>query len=189
MYFDAVGNPVARIDGLGRLTSIVHDAMDRRVSRSLPGGAVVAYAYAPDGQRTSVADALGVTAYGYDAAGRLASVTHPTGDVVTYGRDAAGRLTALVAPASATGYERDALGRLTRVTTPEGAFTFDLDLAGNRVRKSAPNGLVTDTALDLRDRPTTIVQRNGGGTTLGSWSIAYTPSGRRSSIVELDGSV
>ncbi len=59
----------------------------------------------------------------------------------------------------------------------------------SRVRKSAPNGLVTDTAFDLRDRPTTIVQRNGGGTVLGSWTVAYTPAGRRASIAERDGSV
>ncbi|MCC7114261.1 MAG: PASTA domain-containing protein [Burkholderiales bacterium] len=187
--YDAVGNRVGRIDGLGRLTAVVHDTMDRRVSRTLPGGSVVTYAYAPDGQRSSVADAHGVIAYAYDAAGRLASVTQPAGDVVSYGHDAAGRLASLVAPASVTVYGRDALGRLTRVTTPEGAFGFDLDLVGNRVRRSAPNGLVSDSTFDLRDRPATIVQRNGGGTTLSSWTIAYTPTGRRSSIAELDGSV
>ena len=94
----------------------------------------------------------------------------------------------LAAPASTTSYEHDALDRLTRVGVPEGTFDFAWDLVGNRVRQSAPNGVVATTLFDARDRPISIVQRNAGGV-LASWTTAYSPSGRRLAITELDGSV
>jgi len=187
--YDAVGNVVARTDGLGRVTTITYDAMDRRVATILPGGATLAWTYAPDGQRAGASDERGVTTYAYDAAGRIAAITHPGGEVVSYAFDAADRIVSIAPPSGATGYGYDALGRLVTVTAPEGAHVAAYDLLGNRVRRVDPNGIVTDTTLDARYRPVLSTQRTAGGTLLGSWTIGYTPAGRRSSVAALDGSV
>ena len=187
--YDAAGNPVLRIDGLGRATTLMVDAMNRPTQKVLPGGNTVSYTYMADGQRASVTDSRGVTNYAYDGSGRLASITHPTGETVNYTRDANGNVVSIAAASGALGYAYDALDRLAQVTATEGAATASYDLAGNRVRQTAANGIVTDSAFDLRNRPTSVSHKTGGGTVLHSFSTTYSPSGRRTKIIELDGAV
>jgi RHS repeat-associated protein len=186
--WDAAGNLIARTDGLGRVTSIAHDAMDRPTVRTLPGGVSIATTYHADGRRAAVTDARGVTRFDYDEVGRLASVTHPTGEVVSYAYDANGNLASLSTPAATLAYAYDALDRLTQVTAPEGATTQAYDLAGNRVRRTLANGIVSEVVYDTRNRPTALAHRLGAAT-LQSYTTTWSPANRRTSLTEADGSV
>ena len=187
--FDAVGNLVAHVDGLGRTTTYTYNVMNKLVAKSLPGAVTIAYGYKPDGQRASVTDPRGVTSYSYDSVGRLASITHPSGEVVSYARDANGNLLSLASPAATLNYGYDALNRLLQVNSPEGQSNSFYDLVGNRVRQTAANGIVTDVNYDNRNRPASLTHRNAGNVVLQSFTNAYSPAGRRSSVTEQDGSI
>ena len=74
-------------DGIGRLTSVTDAA--GTLSRSYDQfGNLLAEV------RTTSAATL-TTAYTYDAANRIASITYPSGAVVSYTRDIMGRVTAI----------------------------------------------------------------------------------------------
>lgn len=103
------------------------------------------------GQLKAVTDALGHTTTfdAYDGAGRLTQETDPNGRVTAYAYDARGRLITVTegapgATARVTRYAYDAAGELSQTTSPEGrtlAYTYDAahqligvtDGLGNRV--------------------------------------------------------
>ena len=187
--YDAVGNLVALTRPDGKTITFTYDAMNRLVRKSLPGGAQVDYTYQPDGQRATVTDARGVTAYAYDSIGRLASVTHPGGEVVKMTRDANGNLKSLASPAATIGYDYDALNRLVQVDAPEGQSRSYYDLVGNRVRDTLANGMATDAVFDARNRVTQLAHRAPGNAVLRSFANGYSPAGRRTQTTEDDGSI
>jgi RHS repeat-associated protein len=90
------------------------------------------------------------SAYGYDLAGNLTSVTDPEGHVLRYTYDLAGRRTGQTDP-------------------NRGSASYTYDLAGNRVTATGANGDVIHTSYDLLGRPT--ARRSGGptGPVLASW--------------------
>jgi RHS repeat-associated protein len=111
---DLLGRPVSSVDVWGTTTATTYDPAGRvaTVTTSRPAGPGyrLAYAYNLDGQVTSVSDVVvssGVStvlaAPAYDAAGRLASVSYPSGagnsgngtSLASAGFDAAGRATGL----------------------------------------------------------------------------------------------
>jgi RHS repeat-associated protein len=186
--YDAVGNLVASTDANGKTITMLYDAMDRLIRKNLPGGASVVIAYTADGKRSTVTDSRGVTAYAYDALGQLAGVTHPGGATVGFNRDANGNLLSLASPAATVSYGYDALDRLTQITSPDGQGTQVYDLGGNRVRTTVPGGVHTDYTYDLRNRVSTIAHKSAGNAVLRSFSNAYSPSGRRTQVVDDDGS-
>src|SRR5574337_1173164 len=122
--YDAAGNLRSMAWSNGRSMSRTYDALDRLVLESYGGGAAVtAYGYDGGGfgigRLTSMSDSAGSTTwtfdagghvlvhsrnsgarslvnrYAYDAAGRPASLTYPSGAVVSQSYDAAGRVSAL----------------------------------------------------------------------------------------------
>lgn len=111
---DVLGRPVSSVDVWGTTTTTTYDAAGRvatvTTSRAAGPGYRLAYAYNLDGQVTSVSDvtvATGATtvlaAPVYDAAGRIASVSYPSGagnsgngtSLASAGFDEAGRATGL----------------------------------------------------------------------------------------------
>ena len=121
--------------------------------------------------------------------GRLRSVNHPSGEVLAYTHDADGNVTSITTPSATVNYADDALDRLVDVVTPEGTASLAYDLVGNRLpRLAAANGITTDAAFDSRNRPTRLAHKAPGGATLLSYAMAYSASGRRTSVAEADGS-
>ncbi len=111
--YDAAGNRLTHTDARGITLTYTYDALNRLTHVDAPGAADdITYTYdtCPNGvgrlctvttAATTVQygyDALGQLvsdqglSYAYDAAGRLASMTYPSGAVVTYGYDADGRV-------------------------------------------------------------------------------------------------
>ncbi len=112
---DDAGNVVTMLDARGRLTTYDYDELNRLTLETLHGGSTITYEYDigtnaigrlnriidPSGQTawsysnfgevTSKTQTIGAVAltvgYSYDSAGRLATMTLPSGKVVTYGYD------------------------------------------------------------------------------------------------------
>jgi RHS repeat-associated protein len=121
--FDAAGNVLTSTDAGGKTTSYTYDALNRMTKETFSDGASVAWQYDVGangkGRLKRIKDRTGstdysydtvghvtrkrqvisgltlTTLYGYDAGGRLASITYPSGKQVVYGYDAAGGVISL----------------------------------------------------------------------------------------------
>ena len=130
------------------LTLVENEGLLRTVT--LPDGRQVQYGYT-DGRLTSVTDAAGdVTAFSYDAAGRMTQLTDPTGAVQfvnTYGED--GRV---AVQADATGAETtfywDEEAQTSYVTGPQGDVWVYVYRGPVLMWSSDPGGVETDYVYD-----------------------------------------
>lgn len=128
--------------GIGRLTSLTDAAGS--LSRS----------YDERGNMLTETRTVGTTnyptTYSYDAASRVASITYPSGTLVTNGRDAVGRVTSITtkAPGSASvtlasGVTYEPFGPVTGTAAFNGdseTFTFDKDYRMTSLITTATNG-------------------------------------------------
>jgi RHS repeat-associated protein len=126
------------------------------------------------GRHLSTLDSLTgavVHEFGYDAAGRLASITDGDGNVTTVERDGAGQPTAIVGPyGQRTTLATDADGYLTRITNPAGgtnhlAYTAEGLLTGITNERGYTAGKTYDADGRL------VRDEDPAG---GSWSFART---------------
>lgn len=88
------------------------------------------------------------TAYSYDAANRIASITYPSGTVVSYTRDIMGRVTAISARPSG-GMSTPVVSSITHEPLgPCTAFTFDNGVAKTRdfLRTPAARKILSTTS-------------------------------------------
>ncbi|MGI8982005.1 MAG: Calx-beta domain-containing protein, partial [Pirellulaceae bacterium] len=182
---DASGNLLYAHDTYHYGSSYVYDARDRlkTVNGQDPDGtgqlvgSVTAYAYDDASQLTSLTDPLGfVTSYTYDNAGHLASVTEPD-------PDGAGPLASPV-----TAYKYDIVGRLISVTDPRGNITsYTWDPHDNLATVTTPDpdgagplpALVTTYAYNAAGEVTsvTLPDPDGAGP-LTSQVTSYTYNGQ-----------
>ncbi|MGK3968404.1 hypothetical protein WMF38_30010 [Sorangium sp. So ce118] len=133
-----------------------HDAVDREVRRTMPGGAVVETDH--DGLRAEVIDALGHV-----------EVTDALGHVTVVEHDPLGRpVTVTDAAMGVTRYKRGPFGALYTVTDPAGAVTRTRRDAFGRVRQ-----------LDHPDRGTTVFTSGPAWTAYGGKRILRTHASRR----------
>jgi YD repeat-containing protein len=154
----------------------------RRLTPSLPGpsagqflvpsedGSQV-YVFGPDGRQLKTVDALTgalVYQFGYDAAGRLVTVTDGDGNVTTIRRDAAGNPTAIVAPfGQTTTLAVDANGNLASITDPAGKTTqLAYDPGGLLTALTDPNGGTDRATYDGDGRLVRDVEPDGSSKTL-----------------------
>jgi RHS repeat-associated protein len=98
------------------------------------------------------------TQYGYTVGDRLASITYPSGIVVTYTRDAGGRVTGVLAKVGAnnvklithaTYYPFGPLNELAFGNGRTQTKTYDQDYAIDAITSSAANGLTLDFGVDV----------------------------------------
>ena len=140
--YDANGNRIERVDGLGRDTDHEFDPLDR-LKRTLdalrpqcPQGDTycgkTSYAYDARDNLRQVTDAKGLaTLYVYDGLSNLDTLTSPDTGTTVYTQDAAGnRLTQRDGRGITTTYSYDALNRLAGITYPSAALntTFFYDV-------------------------------------------------------------
>jgi len=188
--YDAVGNITARIDFNGDRTTYVYDVMNRLTEKTFDDGSNVAYTYTSTGQRHSVTDSRGTTTYEYNDLDRLAKVTHPGQEVISYAYDLNGNLASQTTPGGSVNYEYDALNRLTEVLSPNGDIhQYSYDAAGNRKYIYAPNDFITEYIYNRRNRLTQLTHQTSSGTIQDSFTYTLSPSGRRTSVIDGDGSI
>ncbi|MBW3540935.1 MAG: hypothetical protein KY476_11745 [Planctomycetes bacterium] len=163
-------------DESGHTWSHTLDANGNRIETTDPAGHSTTYTYTPAGLPGSITrpdpDGAGplvapVTAFTYDASGRLTTITNPDGTTQQFAWDSADNLTSLIDElALATAFAYDALGRRTSMTDPAARVTtYDYD-DGNRL-----------SSITLPDA--------GGGSPV--YNYSYDARGRLMSSTEPDG--
>lgn len=136
-------------------------------------------------ERETVTDALGTTAYTFDARVRLTQQVEPSGVSLTYTYDAVGNRTSIAAPSGATAYLYDVLGRLKTVTDPDGGITANTyGNAGNRTSVTYPNGVKTSYTYDSLNRLIRQENIRADLSTVSSYVYTLGPTGNRVRVVE-----
>jgi RHS repeat-associated protein len=131
--YDKVGNLTAVTDPLKRTTSYVYDGDNRRSQITYSDGKTptVKYEYNANGDRTSMTDGTGTTAYEYDQLDRLTATKDGHGNTAGYEYDLANEQTKITYPNGKTITRAyDNAGRLKSVTDwseHTTKFTYDAD--------------------------------------------------------------
>lgn len=177
LAYNAHGQPTEIVDPNGLATTLVYDARQRLVSRTV-GGETTRYAYDGAGQLTRIALPDGSHLdYAYDAAHRLAGIADGLGNRVEYTLDAMGNrvkedvrdVTGAIARSGARVY--DTLNRLAQSITASGNVTaFGYDDQGNLTSVTNPLGRRAARSYDALNRLVAMTDPAGGIT-----RIAYDP--------------
>lgn len=143
------------------------DARNQVQSQHDGEGDLTVFNYDANGNRSGQTDALGVmTRWNFDAENRLLSTVQnylgsdpATANTTTaYGYDTANHLVSVTDPDNlATGYQVDAMGRVTQLTSPDTGITASsYDAAGNRVSQTDARGVTSTYTYDALNRLTSI---------------------------------
>jgi YD repeat-containing protein len=170
--FDALGERLADIGGVGQKTALTYDANGNALTITDPLGRVTKQVFDALNRRTKVTDpAGGVTSVAYDAHDRPLSVTDPNGAV--------------------TSYIYDGFGDLIQKSSPDTGITvYHYDPAGNLVQRLDAAGIITNYAYDALDRvvsiaypgnpaenATLVYDESGYGFTIGRLTTVFDPAG------------
>lgn len=167
--YDAIRHRTAETDPLGHTTAYSYDKAENLTKVANPSSSNVAYSYDGAGKPTTkaISDSGAAYTYGYDPAGKLASVTDQAGRVSHYTYDAANRLTSASDP---WGYQqsltRDPSGLVTQATGSDNksvAYAYGTD--GRLQSTTDTSGKATTYAYDDAGRPFQIVHGDGVPTT------------------------
>ena len=176
MTYDAVGDRTQLQDSFGGTTTDTYDALHRLGTIQFGGSSQtplrVDMTYTALNQLATMirysnlggTTTVGLSAYGYDAGGRMTNLQQQNGsgstlENYTYTYDHADRATAEILNGSATSYAYDTTNQLTTVINSSGTTTYSYDATGNRTM----TGYVT-----------------GGGNELlndGTWTYTYDKDG------------
>jgi RHS repeat-associated protein len=143
--YDEQNRPVEAVEPDGTTMTVSYRGL--QVDVTGPRGSTTRYEKNADGDITAVHNwvdgAEQVARYGYDAAGRLTTITDPMGSQTRIGYDNLGNRTALEDPNAGTyTYEYDG-DRLVAETAPDGGTSrFVYDEAGDLLREELPSGEV-----------------------------------------------
>jgi RHS repeat-associated protein len=192
--YDALNRPTSITFPGSKTVGYGYDAAGNRSSITYPGGTrQVTYSYDQDERLASVTDwnsqqtsysydaasrltqttlpaSTGVTsAYSYNNANRLLSVTHSKGGSTiasaSYTLDAVGNRSQKTTAAGNETYTYDNLYRLTNVTYPDSTSTgYSYDPVGNRLTMSTAAG-TTNYGYDASDRLTSVTPPGSGAQT------------------------
>ena len=184
--YDAAGRLTSATDAAGTI-SLTYDARGFIATIEYPSGHGYTFQYNDAGQRTQRVGEDGYTLnYGYDAAGRLASLSD--GDavqLVQYAYDDNGRVSQETrANGSYTVYVYDAAGRITRLSNHaasaavQSQFEYTYDPNGNPVTITTPQGTTT-CAYDAAGQLVSVTRPDGH-----TLSYQYDAAGNRSAVFD-----
>ena len=134
-----------------------------QADEDVPVGPAVGFRYDDLGQVTAIqVGGRLVQERGYDALGRLASVSDPLGHRLNLTYDDAHRLTVVATATGQVRYTYDDLGRVTQVTGSLGQTTrYQYDGRGNLTQVTETNGAVTRYEYDSRGNLIHVVNAKG----------------------------
>jgi len=161
--YDAAGLLVSATQFDGQTSTITYDAAGRVTSEFLDGELVGESDYDDAGRLASFTDGGGTTTYSYDAIGRVTGVAGPTGDV-GYAYTLDGERASLTYPSGrVVSTSFDSAGSAVG-TTASGVGTWDIahTPAGFVSSVAAPNGLATTYGYDGDGRLSGISVAGGG---------------------------
>jgi|GEM_PF-685730 len=175
----------------GGTNRVVYDDRGLPLSVTGPSGDA-SFTYTPDGSMASRDDAAGLTQYGYDGAGRLASLSNSSAGVsVGYSYDEMSAVSSMSFGGTNNRrvFEYDDLHRLTsdRLVRSNGqvlgTITYGWDANGNETSKTVTRGSSTTSntyTYDLADR---LTSWDDGNTTVG---YRYDAAGNRTGVGDTD---
>jgi YD repeat-containing protein len=129
--YDAAGNVLTTVDAKGQTTHYTYDVLNRVTRIEYADDAVTTYNYDQGangiGRLTGIIDASGATLYAYDQKGRVQTETRTVSGstyVVGYSYDNAGRLSSITYPSGTiVSYTRDSTGRIKQIDVTRGNAT------------------------------------------------------------------
>ncbi|BBO34434.1 hypothetical protein PLANPX_4046 [Lacipirellula parvula] len=177
--YDAGGNVSVEVDPLGRRTSFsysatvqlkskqdprnvrityVYDSVGRQTEQVFSSGLRYTFTYDSMGNRLTMIDGSGASAYEYDALNRLSVAVTPSGQRITYGYDPAGNRASMVEPTGGRfTYAYDAVEQLTAIDNPFAErTTITYDEVGRQKSTLFANGMQTSNTHDGAGRLTQI---------------------------------
>ena len=186
--FDDAGRKTSFIDANGRETTYAYDARDRLIRTTFVDGSTLESTYnSLDRVLTSKDQEGRILRYTYDDVGNVLTVTDEKGQITQYGYDALDNMSSMTnANGRTTTFEYDALSRVIKRTMPLGmSELYTYDQVGNLATLTDFRGKQTSYEYDAMDRLLT----KRPDPTLGepNISFAYTPTGRRSSMIDASG--
>jgi YD repeat-containing protein len=169
---DALGNRTREdvLDPAAQLTQLRRrsfDALGRLAQDIGARDQLTAYAYDPNGNRSTFSDPLNNrTLFAYDGLNRLIQVTDPGLGQTRYRYDGQNRLIQVTDPRDLlTIYTVDGLGNRLQQDSPDtGQVTSTQDAAGNEVTRSDAKGQVSSFVYDALNRPTQATYHDGSQT-------------------------
>jgi YD repeat-containing protein len=184
--YDAAGRTIAQSDGAGT-TCTSYDGEGRKTAVKDANGHSTAYGYDPAGAVRTVTDALThVTTTVYDESGAVIAKTDGNNHTTTYAHDAEGNQTTVADPlghTTTTAY--DELGRKTSVTDPLSDTTgYAYDDEGRLTTTTTPRGKSSTTGYDTLGRITAKTDPNNHTTSYG-----YDADGNQVSVTDPLGNV
>ncbi len=144
--YDSVGNITEILTREGDVISYSYDELNRLITKTLPGPSVITYNYDALGRLTSMIDATGTTAFDYDTAGRIETVTDPETRTIGYTYDDNSNLQRLTYPDGYyLDYSYDELNRLESIIEDGTTLLvqYSYDPLSRRVTMSYGNGIMT----------------------------------------------
>jgi RHS repeat-associated protein len=181
--FDAAGNLLTSTDARGDKTTYAYDALNRVISESFSDGKLITFQYDQGaggiGHLTGVTDATGAVNFTYDQHGRLLTRHQQTGTVLlttTGAYDAFGRLASMTYPSGRTiTYAFDADGRVNAVASSGQSIASAITYQpfGNASGWTQGNGASYSRTIDLDGRIAAITL-GGTASIPGSTSLSFT---------------
>lgn len=181
--YDALHRLKTHTDGKGQTTTYTHQgavgsdlshSTDRIARIDFAGGASISFAYDANGNLLSRTDSSGTTTYAYDKLNQLTDETKPDNSHISYAHSADGELQSITENGATTQYSYDAAGRLTAVQEP-GPATIGISYPDEQhATISYPGGASVASTFDTAGRLLSIVNKNAAGSTVASYTYAYT---------------
>lgn len=197
--YDSANRVQMVVDGNGQSQTYGYDKLDRVTSilyRDSSGTIYdnATYSYDPDGDLLTRSDDAGTETYGYDSLDRLTSDVTPVGSTVRYTYDDANRLASVDdsgTGAQLTNYTYDAANRVKTIVEPGSKTTsYSYQDVPSVTKPTAtityPNAASVLSTYDTGGRLTSIVDKDGSGATVASFSYSY---GWNSGATNKDGAV
>jgi trimeric autotransporter adhesin len=187
--YDPVGNTLTSTDSDGVTTTWTYTPLNLTASISYSGSSAhsVSYTYDPSGNKTGMTDATGTSSYVYDPFSELTSATNGAGQVTGYGYNADGKVTSITYPLPATAtwtttdtvsYGYDNADLLTSVTDFNG-HQISITNTADGLPSTQTLGATGDTITTTYDPTDTssVISLKTSSSTLQSFTYSDAPGG------------
>jgi RHS repeat-associated protein len=176
--YDGNGYLSLETKGNGTFTTYTYNPAHQLVvlTNAAPGGAVQSffnYTYDAKGNRLTMTDAAGLTAYAYDDLNQLTSASYPSGRHVTYAYDAMGNRTVVNDTGTNSTYTANSLNQYSHA----GGAIYGYDADGNMTSQTTASSTTT-YQYDAENRLITVITPTNG-----TWQYIYDSFGNRIATV------
>ncbi|WP_168121766.1 hypothetical protein [Paenibacillus sp. HB172176] len=178
--YDLAQNMTEMTDALGRHTRYTYDSRNQMLEQAVvETGDAVRYTYDAVGNRATMTDESGETAYAYDKNNRVVSITRIGAAYIAYTYDAAGNVLSVTDKmGNRTDYTYDKSSRMATVASSDQTTTYTYDIGGNRTAIAYEGGVQERYAFDRNNKLISLKNLRPDGSLLSSYDYEYDGAGR-----------